>query len=478
MKHLLPLILLSLLVIEPANAQLSGTSLMEYQYGQLPGANESSFNALYNKINLNYRYNKLKIKAGAQYYISPYGDRNYVEPGWLGLNYRNKGWEFNLGNFNETIGRGILLRSYEIHGAVIEDLSFRSKQYFYRDLLGASASYRHKKFRLKASYGWALNNVINPTEKMDVRRDDQIAAISGEYKLFKQTIGATFMHHENSAANTDYALGNLSGRILPYLSYYAAYASTINTDDNGHAMYASLNFAKGDFGFSAEWKDYERFVIGSGINEPPALVKEHSYRVLNRSTHVLQPENESGFQFEAFYHASENTLITLNHTIANNDFGSTLKFREWFAEVSTSFKNADLKVFADYANDPLKGEKDRISTGFNLEQKVKTNHGVLFELEYQTFKRDNDDNQNIAGGVTYNYKSKFYWSVLNEWSNDNFITDTDKIWLSSTLRYKVNTKHTLQLFAGERRGGPACSAGVCYEVLDFKGVELRWYARF
>ncbi|MCT4646781.1 MAG: hypothetical protein N4A74_17455, partial [Carboxylicivirga sp.] len=61
---------------------------------------------------------------------------------------------------------------------------------------------------------------------------------------------------------------------------------------------------------------------------------------------------------------------------------------------------------------------------------------------------------------------------------DNFITDTDKIWLSSTLRYKVNTKHTLQLFAGERRGGPACSAGVCYEVLDFKGVELRWYARF
>ena len=46
------------------------------------------------------------------------------------------------------------------------------------------------------------------------------------------------------------------------------------------------------------------------------------------------------------------------------------------------------------------------------------------------------------------------------------------------VSYKPDRKNTLQLFAGKRRGGSACTAGICYEVLDFKGVELRWTVRF
>jgi hypothetical protein len=34
------------------------------------------------------------------------------------------------------------------------------------------------------------------------------------------------------------------------------------------------------------------------------------------------------------------------------------------------------------------------------------------------------------------------------------------------------------MFTGRRRGGPACNAGVCYEVLDFYGVEFRFTTRF
>ncbi|MCG8581293.1 MAG: DUF6029 family protein [Bacteroidales bacterium] len=478
MKQILYLCIFFTILSGEMAGQISGTSLMEYQYGQLPGANEESFNALYNKININYRYQKLKVKAGFQYFVSPYSERNYIEPGWLGLNYRNKGWELKAGNFNETIGRGILLRSYEIYGAVIEDISFRSKQYFYRDIMGASAGYRHKKFALKATYGFVLNNLIPPTDKWQNRRDDEIAALSGEYKLFKQTLGGAFMRLSNSAATSNYALGSLNGRIFPFLNYYTAYASTVNAESEGHAIYVSLNFSLGKFGLSAEWKNYDNFVIGSGINEPPALVKEHSYRVLNRSTHVLQPDNENGIQLEAFYQASDKTLITVNHTIANNDFGKTLEYREWFGEVSTSIKSTDLKVFVDYANDPLKGEEDRISAGTNIDIPFKTKQGFLIELEYQTFDRTDKSNQNYVAALTYRFDSRLFVGTLSEWSNDNFISNDDKLWLSGTMRYKLNSKHTVQLFAGERRGGPACSAGVCYEVLDFKGLELRWNARF
>ncbi|WP_289055467.1 DUF6029 family protein [Carboxylicivirga marina] len=478
MRYVLIFIAVITLSFNQAEAQVSGTSLMEYQYGELPTANEDPFNALYNKININYRYQKLKVNAGFQYYLTPYSDRNYIEPGWMGLNYRSKGWEFKAGNFNETIGRGILLRSYEIQGAVIEDISFRSKQYFYRDIMGASAGYRHKKYAIKASYGFVLNNLIPPTDSWQNRRDDEIAALSAEYKLLKQTISGTYMRLSNKAATSDYAMTTLNGRLFSFLNYYTAYATTVNSQSKGYALYASLNFSLGKIGLSAEMKNYDNFVIGSGINEPPALVKEHSYRVLNRSTHVLQPDNETGFQLEAFYQASDKTLITLNHTVANNDIGKTLTYSEWFAEVSSTINSTDAKLFIDYANDPLKGEMDRISAGTNIDVPFKTKQGVLIELEYQTFDRSDKSNQNYVGALTFRYDSRLFIGTLSEWSNDNFVTETDKLWLSGTLRYKLDQKHTIQLFAGERRGGPACSAGVCYEVLDFKGVELRWNARF
>ena len=37
----------------------------------------------------------------------------------------------------------------------------------------------------------------------------------------------------------------------------------------------------GKFGFSAELKDYQNMLLGSGISDPPTLVKEHSSRLLH-----------------------------------------------------------------------------------------------------------------------------------------------------------------------------------------------------
>ena len=108
-------------------------------------------------------------------------------------------------------------------------------------------------------------------------------------------------------------------------------------------------------GFSLEWKNYQNFLIASGINKPPAVAREHSYLVLNRSTHVLLPDNESGVQFEFFYQLNNYNLITLNYTQANNDLYKTYNYSEWFAEWATViFNDSDLKIFIDQSEDPLK----------------------------------------------------------------------------------------------------------------------------
>ena len=103
---------------------------------------------------------------------------------------------------------------------------------------------------------------------------------------------------------------------------------------------------------------------------------------------------------------------------------------------------------------------------------------VKGEFEFQTSNRSVVYTQNYIGAVIWRLKSKIFVNLLAEWSNDRFVTNTSKTWLGSTVRYKLNYSNQFQLFVGERRGGPACSAGICYEVLDFKGVEMRWMARF
>ena len=42
----------------------------------------------------------------------------------------------------------------------------------------------------------------------------------------------------------------------------------------------------------------------------------------------------------------------------------------------------------------------------------------------------------------------------------------------------VSAVTELRVFAGERRGGIACTAGSCYPVPAFHGVELTWISRF
>lgn len=477
-------LLLVLLVLPLSHwAQFSGTNLLEYQYGKLPNKDESEFHGIYSKPILNYRWNNIKSIVGFQVYQSPYNERNYIDVSWLGVNYKSKRWEIGVGNFNSTLDRGVLLRSYEIQGALLEDLSHRGKHYFYRDVLGAKVGFRNKTFSVTALWGYVLNNVFPPSLPFKDRRSDHIAALSTTLKRYNQTLGISSIRVKNILDESYYGSINLSGRILPELTYYVLYAQKLNNTilgNNAHALYGNLNFAVRSFGISAEWKDYNNFVLGSGINEPPALVKEHTYRVLNRSTHVLNPNNEKGVQLEGYFNLSDLTSLTLNYTQATNDSGKKFQFEEWFAEYSSVFsKKTDYRVFFDYANDDLKNQRNRLSSGFALSHMLPNNiQNIAFEFNAQSYKQDSIRTMNYVGDLTFRYKTKLFLSFLYEWSNDKFLTADTRAWFGTTLNYKVNPKNTFVLFGGERRGGPACNAGVCYEILDFKGIELRWTARF
>ena len=467
-------------------AQFSGSNIFEFQYGEIP-QDTTSFASAYDRLVAAYSYKGFKAGVTLEQYYTPYNERNYTKLTQYDLQYKSKYVDVKLGNFQETIGRGLLLRSFEIPGAILEDLSYRSRYYFQRDILGFSTHLNFKNSTTKIIYGKPLNNLFPPNQSNDLRRSDEIKAIYSDYNFKSQTVGLSVMGVENDFEDSLFGMATVSGTISPTVSYYLEAAKEIGngtfsdfSSSSSYAYYGNINLAFSNLGISLEAKDYNKFLLGSGINEPPALIKQHIYRVLNRSTHVAQPQNESGYQVEAYYTFPNNSVLTFNHALAVNDVGITFKFKEYFTEYSFDISDKhDVKIFADYANDPLKSEKNRISVGTYFEWKAFKKSSINTDFEFQTFDRNGENTQNYVFILGYAYKSKYIINLVTELSNDSFLTSSNlKSWIGANMKYQINNANNLQLFAGQRRGGPACNAGICYEVLDFKGVELRWTARF
>ena len=485
-KFLLLLFHFSLQIIN-LQAQFSGSNLLESQYGRLP-SDTNSIATVYDRAVLNYSYKKIKTGLTLEQFHSKNNGSSYIKPDQFSLQYSSDRFELKAGNFYETIGRGLLLRSYEIQGAIIEDLSYRSRHYFHRDILGLSSKLKLKNFNLGLISGRTLNNVFPPTFSKDDRRVDMITAVYSDYSFNKQTVKASVLQLKNTGSTSYYGMLSVSGILLPFLSYYTELAKNVSdfrimdfSGKSSYAFYSGLNLIFANLGLSAEYKNYKNFLIGTGINEPPSLVKEHTYKVLNRSTHVLQPLNETGYQLEIFYNFPDLSKLTLNNTIAVNDFNKKFVFQEYFAGYDfQAGGNHDTKLFADFARDPFKGEENRLSAGLAVELVLRESSNIIKTgYEFQTFTRYDEPVQNHVISAGYLFKSKFAFILTTELSNDPFLTDEKFIvWPGTDIRYQINNKNTVQLCAGRRRGGPACNAGICYEVLDFYGIELRLKSRF
>jgi len=464
-----------------ALAQINISNLSEGQFGKLPDESADPFPSIYDRLELDYRKKGLSVSTTLEQYQTTFDGRSYFDLSQVSLGYKKKKWDIKLGNFYQTLGRGMLLRSFEFPGALIEDFGFRSRTYFHRDLLGGSVKYRSKKASFQILRADVLNNVFPPTFGREERRIDNVTAATAEFNYVKgHKAGLIFMRHEPNGGNAvNYLSGHVEGNIFKGLGYYAEYASDLA--ENNYAFYTGLNGFSGNFSYSIEYRKYNDFSLGAGINEPPAAVKQQTYRVLNRSIHVSDPFDEDGYQLDLFYNLDNGTILNFNHSLAHNGaFSST--FTQYFFEIQSSFgKNVEYKAFLDYSKDPFKRENHRYSAGLYTDIGIKKDVRFLPEIEYQIINRNSELIYNFNFLLGLNIGSSLYVGILGELTDDPFIViegEESRVFLGGTLRYKPNYNQTFQLFLGERRGGPACTAGVCYEILDFKGAELRWIGKF
>jgi hypothetical protein len=483
-------------VASKVTAQLSGNNLMEIQFGNIPDQEPKYLKTIYDQFNIQYQWKGVRVFSRLeQFYSTLPGSNDYTKLTQYSLNYNRKGWEVKLGNFYETIGRGLLLRGYEIKGSVFEDRIYRVRQGFYKDVRGAFARYGNSWFEAKVLHGKSLAGQLPPNHPDN--RTDLVSA--GELTFFvkNQRVGGIYLQNVNPAGISRYLDFHTGGNLSDCIDYYGELAHRLNgsseylafSNNSSYGAYFSFNYSSTDLGVSLEWKDYHNFLIGSGLADPPSLVKEHSYKLLNRATHIGELLDERGIQLEVFYRLNEKSHLTLNHSRGKNNFLKTYRFHEYFAEWYADFTSVQMQTFFDYSFDEYKQEGKRIAGGFYFTRPLQRQWAVKLESEIQQIDRTDGSSgsfQNSYAGLIVSKSSQYSAALVWEFTNDPLAADfasTERLerkrhYLSINLSYKPSSKNSLQLFAGQRRGGPACTSGVCYEVLDFTGLELRWSTRF
>ena len=510
---LLRVVLCGALVLSaaPAAAQVSGSSLLEAQNGNRP------FNPfdpqprnridLYDQLNLTYDLTQGRI--GARFEINENSqDQNAYQvftQRWA--EWMDEGYKVRVGNFHTLLGRGLIHRSFELPGVVLDDIGLRSRFGPSRDVDGLFVEGSKGPVSGRLFGGRPTGGERSPAHD-ELGEDRYFGQLAGGQAAVTPRrdlmVGAAYLRSSNPAGESEFGSGfvefdPLAGFHPVSLPFYVEYAQQDgslgewfefrNGEDVPHALYAGANLLWSTFALSAEWKDYRDFRLGT--NDPPSLVKEHPWTLLNRNTHVLNATDEEGFQIETSW-GHRLGSVTVNRSRADGVFGrQSRRFEETYVEAHVSPFGPwtwEGTLFYDRGRDGFQFITDRDIWGGSVTVVPLPDISLTIDFQTQCATR--------VGDVDFNDQflscalARAGWgsaAVVWERSTDPAQEKIDdfaepgiqaRYFLAGVISGRLTGRHEATLFFGERRGGPACTAGTCYEVQPFVGVELRLVSRF
>ncbi len=494
-------------------AQLSVSIFSEYQLGNLPSFRPSNLTTLYNQVNLEHRQDNTTIGLRYEEFQSGLEERSYKHFSQRFVEWQKGAVKVRVGNFYSTLGRGLVMRAYELPNVVFEQRQFRRRYGYYRDIDGVLFEGTWKKFEIVAFRGSPLNNAFPPqlhnfSRRAGIVEGGQIVLRPKNWLMFGDAYSRiTTSLKPQTEYNSIFSQISLNqvlrraGVKRGSLKLYAEHARANSQIDNffstakekPHATYLALNFSANRVGLSAEYKDYRNFE--NGINLPPIGVMEHGYYLLNRSTHELLSNYEKGYQLEMTIRPTDDIFLLANTSIATNSLPfDEFTFAEKFLD-ATFYITTELtaKAFYDWSKDEIKSEKNRNTGGVNLEWAFWRQYGLTVDLQHQSVERAfsstlQEKFKNTYLALAVSKSPLFSIGMAYDRSTDPVETDRpetpelyetkSKSWVSGVASFQLNMSHEISLFYGSRRGGLVCLSGTCFEVLPFEGMEIRWIGHF
>jgi hypothetical protein len=494
------------------HAQLAVSNLLEAQSGNLPFRDPADRTDLYEQFNLDASFGDLRL--GLRYESDQNSEDRRV---YRTFTQRYADWtdgplRLRVGNLYTMVGRGLIHRSFELPGVVLDKDGNRSKYAFSRDLDGVLAEFDAGAFEGRLFSGKPNGGEFSPGIAVD-RYRGHVSGGQFESRFLGTGLAGVGFVRQTTTGLDEQRMGTLFASfdlLSPFeiptmaLPLYVEYAELdtplgkrwrfATGDDLPHALYASSEWLWGPFALSAEWKDYVGFRFGT--NDPPSLVREHTWTLLNRSTHVLDaggqspPTGESGFQLEGTMRLPGQTSVTANLSRSDGVVADPDRFDEAFVELHWApmgGRRLETTAFYDHGMDGDLGITVRDAVGARATLRAREVYSVELDGELQNSTREFEGRlRDTFASITFGRAGWGTAALVWERSTDPQQESPDdgaspgiqpRHFVSGTLGVRITDRHEATLFAGERRGGRACTAGTCYEVLPFKGVELRLISR-
>ncbi len=474
--NILGLVLTTLLAGSPVSAQ--------FEHGKLTLANRFIFSrdmhaeqeTMHNWLDLDFLHGEWTVGGRLELH-NPENPQRYKE--WVSQRYvefRHDWLQVRAGNFYERLGRGLVFHAFEIQSQAID----RTEQNLAidRNIDGLNVKVLFDKFEAIGLWG-------KPLQMLSSLRSAPLGGGEIKFRPISQLmLGGTYLQFNGRSLQTsDFPVKMYSGEFSVDFEPVGLFAEIARKhsanpffEPNGNAVYVAANLAGEIAGFTAEFKRYEHF--NSVFNNPPALVKTHSFALLNRHTHTLNANDEIGFQFEGYISPSASQVLTLHVSGADNlKYSPRRRFREVFLQSESTWEALNWRILFDYSKDQPVGDLDRRTAAGEFEFQLSPQNSLLVDGQIQRIENENRGQfWNVFGLIAF---SRSPWLTLSlQYERTTDVSASRRHWPAAILSIKANEKLDFLLTLGSRPAGLVCSGGICFFVPEFQGAELRWNLRF
>jgi len=504
----------------PARGQVTGDLLLIPQYGERVYRTPGDLTRFYGRLDLAWAQDGFtlggRFESDRTSDNDPLGGRlahyDRLTQRWAAWN--DARLHVRVGQLHTILGHGLLHRSYELPGVVYDEPGSQTRYAASRDVDGALLEWRAGPFAWRSFSGRFNDATISPAAEARgaPRYGSVLTGGQAEVRLpWNGRLGATALRSApgggprrtfaSAFAGVDalapwaehgwsLPIAVESAREAGHLADWSPFSGDASVT---HALYGSAVLLWNGWSLAAEWKDYDRMRLG--FNDPPPLVREHSWALLNRNTHLLNAESEEGVQWELSAPLLSWLSLVANWSRADGaPNAARFRYEERFAELRVAPPASDaweLRAYADRGFDTQDFIGDRHAAGVSLAGRGP--HGLAGELDLErqrvvratAFGPEPFEDLAVTLGV-----SRSGWGsagltltrttdVLDR-PSDLFGNPTapSATFAGVTLAADLGARHRAELFAGRRRGGRACVSGTCYDVPSLEGAELRWTSRF
>jgi hypothetical protein len=483
--------------------------LIEGRAGNAPFTEPENRSDVYGQVDLEARSGPLLV--GARYEFDQSSQEIFA---YRSFTRRFAEWQaehlrLHVGNLFGILGRGLLFRAFELPSVILDDPVTQARYGFSRDLDGVSIASEWGPVEMLGLAGQPNGGEASPAAEAlgFARYDGQLAGAQATVALPRDArVGAAYLRFTSDGVRQlefgsgfvegdPLRLAGVKGVAAPVYLEYAEQDARFGewwrfraSDRVPHAFYAGANLLWNRLTLSLEWKDYAGF--RHGFNDPPSLVKEHAWAILNRNTHLLNAQDEEGYQIEASWTQPPWGSIEVNRTRSDGFFvPRAVRFEESFASLhlQAAERPWEASTFVDLGRDGFQFIQDRHGFGGSGTIRFLGAWSVAGDLELQRSERV--PSTRIHDTYASLSVARAGWgtaSLLWERTTDPEQEEPDQVpipgvaprrFLAGQIVVRLTESQEATVFAGTRRGGRACTAGTCYEVEPFEGVELRLTSR-